>query len=250
MNAAPHQSRPKAAAFPKDNGNGAGQRAFSVVELLVAIAIIAVLALLAMFSVGNLRKKARAVDCTVKLRAIGLGLAAYIQDKGYYPGVRVDPTPRNWYHGLIPYMTGERMPVNAAERARVHDWFWCKERNLNGTRTVGYGYNQYFGNIPPASSDYSPTSGFNQYWHLKPARVETPSKKIVIGDNHDAEAATSFALSVLHNGSSIDNYLRARRHNGGGNYLFADGHVEFISAVEMSERLQVDNKRILKPYVN
>ncbi len=232
-----HQSHPK-------------RRGFSLIELLVAIAVMAVLLLLITVAVGSIRKKGRAVECTAKLKAIGVGLASYIQDKGYYPGVRVDPTPRSWYHGLIPYMTGEPMPLTAAERARVRDWYWCKERDIGQARTVGYGYNQYFGNIPPGSSDYNPTSGFNKYWRLRPTRVESPSEKIVIGDNHDAEAQSSFALAVLHNGSSADNYLRARRHNGGGNYLFADGHVEFISAREMSERLKVDDKRILKPYVD
>lgn len=78
--------------------------------------------------------------------------------------------------------------------------------------------------------------------------VINPQASIVIGDNHDAGTGGSFFIGALHNGLSVGNALRARRHNEGGHYLFADGHIEWISAVEMSRRLQVNNKEIFKPF--
>lgn len=221
---------------------------FSLVELLVVVAVLAVIITLAGVSFGKAREQAAAAECASRLRTVGVGLNGYIMEKGYYPGVRIDPTPRSWYHGLYPYIEQRPVPATAAERAVVPDWVYCKIRKPGGLRTVGFGYNQMFGNIPPGASDYSDTSPFNKYWHLRPALVEEPGSKIVIGENHDGDVETGFAVAVLHNGNSVDNYLRARRHMGGGNYLFADGHVELIGAAEMARRLSIDNKRILRPY--
>lgn len=222
---------------------------FSLVELLVAMAVMGILSVLVGLSVGVIREKAQAADCANKLRVLGVGLGLYVNEKGYYPGLRIDVTPRFWFHGLYPYITQEPVPTTAAGRALVPDWVYCKARDKDGRRVVGYGYNQMFGNIPPGAVDYSETSAFSKYWHLKAALIEEPGQKIVIGDNHDREAdAAGFSHYALHNGSSESNSLRARRHSAGGNYLFADGHVEFITAPEMSRRLSIDNKKIFRPY--
>lgn len=61
------------------------RRAFTLVELLVVLAIIAVLMGLLLPSLAGTRQEARAVPCASNLRAVGQGMAIYAKDARYYP---------------------------------------------------------------------------------------------------------------------------------------------------------------------
>ena len=62
--------------------------AFTMVELLAAVAIIAILASLLFPLVANMREKSQAAKCLSNLRQIGLGLAGYAADNdGYNPAM-------------------------------------------------------------------------------------------------------------------------------------------------------------------
>jgi len=88
--------------------------AFTLVEMLVVIAIIAVLAGLLFPVFLTARGKAREIACLSNLRQTGMSIAMYSQDNdGLYP-FAVDPadkyTPQIWssdpqFQALIPYLT-------------------------------------------------------------------------------------------------------------------------------------------------
>lgn len=64
-----------------------GHRAFTLVELLVVLAIIAVLTALLLPVLGRVRKEADSVQCVAQLRQLGTGIAAYANDHdGTMPG--------------------------------------------------------------------------------------------------------------------------------------------------------------------
>ncbi len=100
--------------------------------------------------------------------------------------------------------------------------------------TIGYGYNNYFGNVPPNASDYNPA--FAPYWRMPPHKVLEPASKIVIGDNKDDTVNNSWSLYQVSRTNSVTNVNFPRRHFGGGNYLFADGHVELLTPKDLVER--------------
>lgn len=97
--------------------------------------------------------------------------------------------------------------------------------------TVGYGWN--FSNFGLDSSAIGlgvtePYRGENS----KITQVTKPSYTVIVGDSKDSKtspsASNNFEHKLLYTQSSDKIMSKsARRHNGGGNYLFFDGHVEW-----------------------
>ncbi len=73
------------------------KRAFTLVEVLIVIAIIAVLLGISLPALGGVRERAREARCGANLSQIGIGLTMYLGDhKGRLPQVRAD-FPGNVY---------------------------------------------------------------------------------------------------------------------------------------------------------
>ena len=68
------------------------QRAFTLVELLIVIAIIAILASLASPSIGPVIERGRSAKCVSNLRQIGAAVQQYMADNDYrFPAIETDP---------------------------------------------------------------------------------------------------------------------------------------------------------------
>ncbi len=65
---------------PVERYAGKGRRAFTLVELLVVVAIIAILAALLLPSLGRAKRSARATACLSQLRQMGVALELYVQE--------------------------------------------------------------------------------------------------------------------------------------------------------------------------
>lgn len=65
------------------------RRAFTLVELLVVVAIIALLIAMLLPALGKARKHTWEVHCAANLRSIGQAMTAYTLAYGHYPGTYV-----------------------------------------------------------------------------------------------------------------------------------------------------------------
>jgi prepilin-type N-terminal cleavage/methylation domain-containing protein len=65
-----------------ENGRAAGRRAFTLVEMLVAIAIIAILAALLLPVLANAKEKAYRTQCASNLKQLGTSIQLYADDHG------------------------------------------------------------------------------------------------------------------------------------------------------------------------
>lgn len=200
---------------------------------MIIVGVVGILAALSVAGVAKAREVATSTKCAGQLRAIFTGLNNFINDHGFYPGVRVTTRPTTWHHALEPYMTGGAVPAVSAPASY---WARCPGNSPTTTGPLGYSYNQYFGNIPPNASDASDTSPFNPYWQLRPSQVQEPSQKIVIGDGRDDGVKSNFSRNSLRNSTNPKDALHPRRHLSGGHFLFADGHVERLTPAELTTR--------------
>ena len=89
------------------------KKGFTLVEMLVAIAIIGILIAILLPAVQKVREAANRASCQSHLRQLGLALHQYANDYGYFPkGASNDdddsPTPlMTWMVRILPYIERE-----------------------------------------------------------------------------------------------------------------------------------------------
>lgn len=197
----------------------AERRGFSLMEMILASALVAILAILSLTAIGRARESARSAGCTQKLRQIGVALAAYIGEHNgmLIPYASLGGSPqRYWFDELDKYMGEE--PYNF-ERSRPYEWQLCPSKPVVPERrdSIGYGWNHRYLGYTASDPKGGPASIH---------QITRHSETIVIGDSHDIDRADPPA------GSSENRYLYshllsrlAKRHSGKGFYLMLDGHV-------------------------
>jgi prepilin-type N-terminal cleavage/methylation domain-containing protein/prepilin-type processing-associated H-X9-DG protein len=162
--------------------------AFSLIELLVCMAILAILMGLAMPGLSRVREQAKAVQCRSNLHQIGIAIAAYAQRNG---GALVPSSkgPREWPDMLFA----------ADERAVVI----CPANSLDGA--CGYQLNS---------------------WLLSPSSytlISRPLAEVVLASETPPGLRTYLSGVTLYNGWAYD----PQRHGKalGSNFLWMDFHV-------------------------
>ena len=108
--------------------------AFTLVELLVVIAVIAILASLLLPAVTNAVESGRMAKCTSNIRQMALALTMYADDQGYfppplYPSSQPDPWPMvSWYAALSPYLSNWKASSSPGCDGRPRGRHYSKHR--------------------------------------------------------------------------------------------------------------------------
>lgn len=117
------------------------RQAFTLIELLMVIAIIATLAAMLMPAISRVRESARATECLSNLRQIGLGTSLYLVDHEDFLPATQDPAgaagPRTFFALIMPYTLGHETnalwspggSLTTAE-ANMTRLFACKKANF------------------------------------------------------------------------------------------------------------------------
>jgi len=218
------------------------RRAFTLIELLVVIAIIAILAAILFPVFARARENARKASCQSNLKQIGLGMMMYVQDYDeIYPVSEIWNEAKTayvpWAKVIDPYVKNSQIFVCPSAGFYSTSYGSGYGLNMGGTKANnGFGYRSY------AGSWYTP-SGTGP---VALAAVDEPSTTILVTDPASNGysgngifaiaygSATQGYIPVLHGGQvgpfTTTSPLTAVAPGGGGNYLFADGHVKFLQA--------------------
>lgn len=207
------------------------RRAFSLIEILVAILIVAILAVVLSAFASRSIARAQSAACALRLKSLGAGLQLYTaENNGVLPSCALPGTPITWFDMLAPYMGESEKDVASTETPK---WLMCPARKFEYTSkfTTAYGWNfAYFGyQIPDPPWATGSQSRMSE--------VERPSQTIILGDSHDKpiQVLNDELMSLLIYPPDNSWEQIAQRHQGKGNYLFLDGHVAAYSPKELSD---------------
>ncbi len=204
---------------------------FSLVEVLISMAIIAAVVILAFSAVKAARVKMAETKSTGNLRQMAPALLAYTTDHGgrlpegaFGPSVHGKQV-KFWFFALDAYISG-KVP-DAADQTRHPAWLNDPLKVFpgpliysNSDISVGFGWNHsYFGYT---ASWYPEKLG----WGSRLSEVSDPARTIIIGTSEDNPNHSDPARHVLVYPSAT---AATKRYRGGGLYLFLDGHVERLT---------------------
>ena len=198
------------------------QRGFTLVELLVVIAVIAVLSAILFPVLAKAREKARQTRCLSNLKQIGLALGMYATDYDeMYPALWTGYTRTVYAHLLMPYMKSTQMWTCPAEPTQS----WSGGLNSLGAadRCMGYGYNVSGTTHPHVGAG----RGTDGYQGVSETDIQLPAEHIMVGDSRLIPASTAAFIIADMLMVYPAAYNPDFRHHGGANLLFADGHTKW-----------------------
>lgn len=208
------------------------KRAFTLVELLVTLAVISVLATLAVESVGKVRDVGNRAKCANSLRQLGVATHLYLGDHAQTMFAYSTSTPEGklWYFGLEPWGS-----LGGPEG----------QRELDKTKAPLYPYINQVGGIevcpsfPYGTALWKPkfkgaSYGYGYNIFLSNQNILTlkqPSQIIVFGDCAQVntfQAPASAKNPKLEEFYMIENSFKTIhfRHGVVAQLLFVDGHIE------------------------
>lgn len=207
-------------------------RFFTLIELLIVIAIIAVLAAMLMPALNKARQTAQAISCTGKMRQILIATQAYLGDSNgvyysIYLGAHLSGNtttdsyasrPTVWMEYLLLYMGRKEVAVITRKELSVSGPFGCPSQAFTAKLYPGYGYfSSLFGVYGHAVGSEIASPG------VKQSRIPSPSNHI----SH-AEACggnDTYEKRATRGNLKVDNNAVAYRHRRKANVGWVDGHV-------------------------
>ena len=217
-------------------------RGFTLIELLVVIAIISILAGILFPVFSRAREQARKSACLSNLKQIGTAAMMYTQDYDERLPMSNFSVGR-WYTLLQPYARSMQVfvcPSSGPIVSSVCSYGW----NIGGTDSDLFSTGGTYGNGFGYTTGRPLTPG--NVVGVPLAIVQEPASTILVTDpssnGYGSNGLYSIGMQplsegympVLHGGKR---YIPAKSpqepptdFSGGGNYLFADGHVKFLQA--------------------
>ena len=229
-------------------------RIFTLIELLIVIAIIAILAGMLLPALNAAREKARAIKCAGNLKQYGMAIAMYAHT---YQDYLLIQNPVNHKTGTIGYIYqwGGYIQTELMPKMRETDWKAgrsinsCPSRNKNyGAALTGYeqeAISYAHNTLALGAKD----QGANPDATHKMSRLKQPAFYVGFCDSEVWCIGSSGVLAKGRwNGSKEYDYV-SFRHGNRSNAVFIDGHAAPLSALRELRAGENSNVEIYRQFV-
>lgn len=212
-------------------------KTFTMIEILVVIAIISILASLLLPSLARSRKQAQKTKCLSNLKQLGIATRAYINDSNYYPDAYQNAGGGKVYYWCT-YYDGTNVDfangVLAAADIQGYKVFQCPTfldytyKDASYGPACGYGINAEYVGGSPGQNEGVPTLNTNP---AKDVEIKAPSDTLLYMDaaiDSGGLAEVDFLFWAQFNnktGAQQDACVNYR-HLGLACAVFCDGHGE------------------------
>ena len=204
-------------------------KGFTLIEILVVIAIATILAAMLFAGFSRVKEKGRSAVCQNNLKQIALGMQQYVQDNdGRYP----QEEGETWTHKVFPYIksievfqcptasrplseiVGGEDPLGILTCVYRYNWIRLNKFVSSSNSLRLHGHSEAASNL----SNYSTTTYLNV---CDPPRLYKE-------DDAEEKITASCGRTML---VGYD----VRHHSGGTNWSFLDGHVKWLTPEQLAE---------------
>lgn len=208
-------------------------RHFTIIELLIVVAIIAILAGMLLPALNKAREKARSIICSDNQKQIGMMIIAYQQDNtDYFPPYKTADTTKNYYwsgHLAVGGYTGgmeksfkiflcpSKKNQNEADILATRN---PTDRAVMNKIDYGVNYRHIYSNRYAGGS---PADGGTPWGpQAKVTQIRNPSAKISFADSYDVTVPATGSSTL--EWENVKGGLLSTRHDGSVNVGWVDGH--------------------------
>jgi prepilin-type N-terminal cleavage/methylation domain-containing protein/prepilin-type processing-associated H-X9-DG protein len=200
--------------------------AFTLVELMVVLAILGILSVAGAFAAKVGTERANAIRCLGSMRDVGKAMQLYIgEHNGRMPDTSHsrsdDGSSLSWTKTLAAYLSGD---------------FISRCPSSKSPSPVTYGWNDLL----------TDTNGVG----IPVMKISRPSTTLVLAEVAESYPSEHFHFAGARTRVTFNQFkssVAVETHGKGANYLFADGHAENLTPTEIRNRLNAVNSTFLKP---